>query len=132
MLLYLSIFGVFLSVILLFYNKEKSGSTFFLGFFFFSLSMYALSQYILLYSKSFVLIVIFLKNFACVSALPFVIGPMFYWYIRSVLYDNSELKITDSVHLLLMALYFVISVPQNLAPLSDKISDAITLLNNTH
>jgi AraC-like DNA-binding protein len=131
MLLYLSIFGVFLSVILLTYNKEKSGSTFFLGFFFFSLSMYALCQYILLYSKSIILVIIFLKNFAVLSAIPYLIGPMFYWYIRSVLYDNSELRTIDGLHLLLMAIYFFVSIPQNIAPLSEKIADAITLLNNT-
>jgi AraC-like DNA-binding protein len=78
-----------------------------------------------------VLIVVFENNFAALAALPYLIGPMFYWYIRSVLNDSSQLNQTDTFHLLLFAIYFAVSIPQNVAPLSDKIANAIALVNDT-
>ena len=131
MLPFLSLTGIFLSVILLSFNKKKFGATIYLGFFFLSLSIYAFSQYILLYSKSVFLITFFLYNFAALASLPYLIGPMLYWYIRSVLYDNLDLKKIDSLHLFLMALFFVVSIPQNCSPLSLKIINAIALVNDT-
>ena len=131
MLLYLSIIGVFLSLILLTYHRKNFGATIYLGFFFLSLSIYAFSQYILLYSKSIFLIIIFLHNFSVLASLPYLIGPMLYWYIRSVLSDNPELKITESLHLMLMLVFFLVSLPQNCVPLSDKIINAISLFNDT-
>lgn len=131
MLLFLSILGVFLSVILLTFNAKRFAATHYLGFFFLSLSLNALSQYILLYSKSVFWVVLFLQNYAVLASLPYLIGPMLYWYIRSVLSDNPELKITDSLHLLPLLVYFLISIPQNSVPVSDKIADAIALLNDT-
>lgn len=131
MLLFLSMLGIFLSVILLSFNGKKFAATYFLGFFFFSLSVYAFSQYILLYSKSVFLITFFLHNFSALASLPYLIGPMLFLYIRSVLTDDPELKITDSLHLMPILIYFLVSIPQNCVPLSDKIADAITLFNNT-
>lgn len=131
MLLFLSILGVFLSIILLSFNAKNFGATIYLGFFFLSLSLYAFSQYILLYSKSVFLITFFLHNLAVLASLPYLIGPMLYWYIRSVLYDNLHLSKTDCLHLILMVLFFIVSIPQNCAPISKKIIDAISLYNDT-
>jgi AraC-like DNA-binding protein len=131
MLLSSSLIGIFLSVILLTFNRKNFGANIYLGFFFLSLSIYAFCQYILLYSKSVFLITFFLHNFASLAALPFLIGPMLYCYIRSVLSDDPELKITDGLHLLPMLVYFLVSIPQNCVPLSDIIINAISLLNNT-
>jgi hypothetical protein len=131
MLLFLSILGVFLSVILLTFNAKRFAANLFLGLFFLSLSLNGFSQYILLYSKSVSFVIFFLHNYAVLASLPYLIGPMLYWYLRGVLSDDPELKITDSLHLLPMLLYFVLSIPQNSVPFSDKISDAIALLNDT-
>lgn len=131
MLFFLSILGVFLSVLMLSFSAKKFAATLFLGFFFLSVSLYVLSQYIILYSKSVFLITFFLYNFSVFAALPYLIGPMLYWYVRSVLNDNEGLNKTDSIHLLLMVIYFLISLPQNSSSLADKISDALSLYNNT-
>jgi len=131
MLPFLSLTGIFLSVILLSFNRKNFGATIYLGFFFLSLSIYAFSQYVLLYSKSVFLITFFLYNFAALASLPYLIGPMLYWYIRSVLYDNLDLRKIDFLHLFLMALFFVVSIPQNCSPLSLKITNAIALFNDT-
>lgn len=132
MLLYLSIIGVLLSVILLSYQRTKFGATIYLGFFYLSLSIYAFCQYILLYSKSVGLITFFLCNFAALTSLLYLIGPMLFFYVRSVLNDTPVLRKTDSLHLFLMAFFFVISIPQNCAPLSEKIADSLALVNDTN
>lgn len=131
MLLFLSILGIFLSVILLTFNAKRFAATHYLGFFFLSLSLNAFSQHILLYSKSVFLVLLFLQNYAVLASLPYLIGPMLYWYIRSVLSDNAELKIKDSLHLLPLLVYFLLSIPQNFAPLYVKITDALSLINDT-
>ena len=98
MLLFLSIVGVFLSVILISFHAKKFGATLFLGLFFFTVSMYAVSQYILLYSGSVFFVTLFLIHFSVFASLPYLIGPMLYFYVRSVLYDTLRLKRSDSLH----------------------------------
>jgi AraC-like DNA-binding protein len=131
MLFFLSLIGILLSVILLSFNRKNFGANIYLGFFFLFLSLYAFSQYILLYSKSVNLIVFFLYNFAFLASVPYLIGPMLLWYIRSILSDNPKLKYIDGLHLLPWLIYFLLSIPQNLVPHSDKIASAIALVNDT-
>ncbi len=130
MLLFLSILGIFLSVILLYFNAQKNGSTIFLGVFFLLLSLYGFYQYVLLYSKSVLLVEILLAGFAIVFPVLYLIGPMLYWYIRSVLTDNSRLKRKDIWHLLPMILYFLAALPYTFVPLADKIQAATEVVND--
>lgn len=125
MLLFLSILGIFLSVILMYFNIRKNASTIYLGIFFLLISLYGFYQYALLYSKSVFLIELLLLGFAIVIPALYLIGPMLYWYIRSVLTDNSHLKRKDLWHLLPMAIYFLAALPYTLVPLSDKVEAAI-------
>lgn len=130
MLLFLSILGIFLSVILLFFNARKNGSTIYLGFFFLLISLYSFYQYVLLYSKSVFLIEILLVGFSIVFPMLYLIGPMLYWYIRSVLTDNSRLKRKDFWHLMPLIIYFLSSIPYNFVPLNDKIQAAIEVVKD--
>lgn len=52
MILFLSITGIFLSAILLYYNAKENTSSIYLGSFFLFISLYAFNQYLILYSKS--------------------------------------------------------------------------------
>lgn len=130
MLLFLSILGIFLSVILLYFNIRKNLSTLYLGSFFLSLSLYGLYQYILLYSKSVILISIFLFNIALVASPLYLIGPMIYWYVRSVLTDNYHLQRRDGWHLLPMAIYFISAFSYTFVPWHEKVQTARTIVEN--
>ena len=130
MLLFLSILGFFLSLILLYFNVRKNISTFYLGIFFLLISLYGFYQYALLYSKSVFLIEILLLGFAIVFPPLFLIGPMLYWYIRSVLTDNSRLKRKDIWHLLPMIIYFLAALPYTFVPFSDKIKAATEVVKD--
>lgn len=124
MLLFLSILGIFLSVILLYFNARKNASTIYLGVFFMLLSLYGFYQYVLLYSKSVALVSLFLFNIAIISSPLYLIGPMLYWYIRSVLTDNSRLKRSDIWHLFPMIIFFIAAIPHLFIPWHEKIATA--------
>jgi AraC-like DNA-binding protein len=130
MLLFSSILGIFLSLILLYFNARKNGSTIFLGIFFLLLSLYGFYQYVLLYSKSVFLIEILLVGFSIVFPVLYLIGPMLYWYIRSVLTDNSRLNPKDIWHLMPLIIYFLSSIPYNFVPLDDKIQAAVAVVKD--
>ena len=124
MLLSLSIIGIILSVILLIFNIRKNASTAYLGVFFLLVSLYGFYQYVLLYSKSVFLVSLFLFNIAIICSPLYIIGPMLYWYIRSVLTDNSRLNRKDIWHLLPMIIFFVAAIPHAFVPWHEKVEVA--------
>lgn len=130
MLLFSSILGIFLSVILLYFNARKNRSTIYLGVFFFLLSLYAFYQYVLLYSHSVTLISLFLVNIAVCSSPLYLIGPMLYWYIRSVLADSANLKRSDLWHFVPMIIFFVSALPHSFTPWHEKVEVARTVVQN--
>jgi AraC-like DNA-binding protein len=130
MLLFSSILGIFLSLILLYFNASKNRSTIYLGLFFLLISLYGFYQYVLLYSKSVFLIEILLAGFAIVFPVLYLIGPMLFWYIRSVLTDNSRLKRKDIWHLLPMLIFFMAALPYTFVPFSEKIEAATAVVKD--
>ena len=130
MLAFLSLLGIFLSVILLLFNARKFMSSVYLGLFFFLISLYGLYQYILLYSKSVTLISLFLFNLPLFVSPIYLIGPMFYWYIRSVLSDDPKLKRSDFWHFVPMIVYFISALPNVFVPWHEKVEAAEMAVRN--
>lgn len=124
MLLFLSILGIFLSLILLYFNARKYRSSLYLGLFFFLVSLYGFYQYILLYSKSVTLISLFLFNLSIFSSPVYLIGPMLYWYVRSVLSDNPKLRKNDLLHFLPALVFFISALPNAFVPWHEKVEAA--------
>jgi AraC-like DNA-binding protein len=124
MLPFLSITGISLFLIIVYFNGRKYPSFIYLGGFFFLISLYALYQYILLYSKSVFLVSLFLFNIAIVSSPLYLIGPMLYWYIRSVLTDNAKLTRRDLWHLAPMIIFFIAALPHAFVPWQEKVEAA--------
>ena len=54
----------------------------------------------------------------------YLIGPLLYWYIRSVLTDNHRLKRRDLWHLLPMIVFFLAAIPHTFISWSDKVEAA--------
>lgn len=129
MLLFLSIFGIFLSLILL-YHKRRYQSTVYLSLFFLFSSLYMLYQYILLYSGSVALISGFLFSLSIAASPVYLIGPMLYWYVRSVLTDNAKLKRKDLWHFLPMGIYFIAALPETFLPWHEKVELAVKTVND--
>ena len=127
MLLFLSITGLFLSAILFAYNFRINRSTLYLAIFFFSISIYCFLQYVMLYSKSVVLVSMFFFNIGFIT---YLIGPALYWYTRSLLTDNSRLKKRDIWHLLPAIVFFMVSLPNLFSSWSHKIEIANKIVDN--
>ena len=127
MLLFISLIGVLLSVILLSFVVGKPNSNLYLGGFFFMISVCGMNQYALVESKSVFLISILSTNF---TSFYYLIGPLLYWYIRSVLTDNSRFKKTDFLHLIPAIVYLTASLPHIFSPYSYKVDIATAIVKD--
>lgn len=108
MLLYISLFGIFLSLLLLFFNGRNYLASIYLGLYFLFVSIYGIIHYILLWSKSILLVAIFTTNFGCFA---YLIGPLSYLYIRSVITDNARLRKSDAFHFIPMIIFLIAALP---------------------
>jgi len=127
MILSLSILGVILSLLLLVFNARKFNSTIYLGSFFLLISLYGFIQYALMYSNSVFLIGIVYIN---IGSPTYLIGPVLYIYIRSVLRDDSKLKMHDLLHLIPMLIYLAGTFPYILTPWPYKMEIARQICEN--
>lgn len=130
MLIFLSIVGIILSVLLIVFNIRRNQSIIYLSIFFFLVSIYEINIYVLLYSKSVFLVSVFLLFIPLFGSLTFLIGPMLYLYFRSVLSDDSKFKKKDIWHLVPMAIFFVVSLPLMFTSWYDKVSAAKELVKD--
>lgn len=127
MLLFLSLLGLFLSVILLYFNARKFTSSIYLGAFFFLISLYGFIQYSILYSKSVTLVGIVFIN---IGFLSYLTGPALYLYVRSVLTDQARLEKRDLWHLLPALIFFIAAIPYMFTPWSEKVLIAAKLVED--
>jgi len=127
MLLFLSLTGIILSLVLLHFNAPGYNPIIYLGVFFFCVSLYGLTQYALLDSKSVFLVSILCTNF---TFLYYLAGPLLYLYIRSILTDNSRLKKTDLLHFIPSLVFLAASLPYILTPYSFKVEVATAIVKD--
>jgi AraC-like DNA-binding protein len=127
MLIYLSLSGILLSVILYFRGARLNRSSAYLAGFFFLVSLYSFFIYALFYSKSVTLVSLAFVN---ATSITFLIGPMIYWYTRSVLSDDHRLRKTDILHLLPAFIFLATSLPYIFSPYQEKLKIAEELVRN--
>lgn len=111
MVLFLSIAGIFLSILLISFSARNYRSSIYLGLFFFLLSLYAFYLYALIYSQSVFWVKFFLFLIPIFGTLLYLIGPMLFWYIRSVITDHHKLRKSDWWHFLPAAIFFFAALP---------------------
>jgi len=128
--LFLSILGIFLSALLLYFNARENKSTIYLGVLFLTAGVYSFTHYALFNSKSITLTAAVLVNSGFV---PLLSGPVLYLYIRSVLEDDPHLKKYDAWHLLPVLLFLAVASPFLLSSWAFKkevAGEFISALNN--
>lgn len=108
MQLFISIAGILLSAILLWFNARNNRSAVYLGVFFILASISSFHRYVVNFSESVTLVGIFLINFSVVY---YIVGQSFYFYIRSILTDNPSLKKQDLWHFLPIVLFLILGAP---------------------
>jgi len=96
------------------------------GFFFF-VSLYLLNNYILTFSKSNSLVAIFVTT---IPTFFFLIGPLSYFYVRSIIRDNSKLSYTDYIHFALFIIAFLGTMPILFSSWAHKQEVADILISN--
>lgn len=126
-LLILPVVGLILSIILLYFNARKFPAFIFLGALCFLVCLYSFIQWVLYYSKSPTLVGIFYLNFAFLA---YLIGPLNYWYIRSVLKDEYRLKKNDLWHIVPALIVLATSIPYLLTSGSVKTRVASEIIND--
>jgi len=127
MLLFLSLTGLFLSILLLIFSVKRLPSSWYLGAFFFLVSQYALIYYILVESHSVWLTVIF---FIHPAFLLYLTGPVLFIYVRSVLTDQVNLRRKDLWHLLPAVIFFLSTLPYLLLSGEEKTANATLIASD--
>jgi len=127
MILYISVFGIFLSLLLIYNNAKRYPSIIYLGVCFLLLSLYGVNQYAVISSQSVILIAIMSTN---LTFLYYLIGPMSYLYIRSVLTNDARLRKVDIVHFLPMLIYLIAALPHIFSSYSYKAQLAQSIISD--
>lgn len=127
MLLYLSLSGVLLSVLLIYYNARKYKASVYLGLFFLLVSFYSFHHYIFIYTKSAFWVGVLYVNTTSVF---YLTGPMCYFYIRSVITDDARLRWRDCWHFLPAVLHFSAAMAYVVKPWAYKMEIAHAIVEN--
>ena len=126
-ILFISIIGLSLSILILFFNKGYERANIYLSGFFFFISLYLLNNYILTFSKSSFWVAVFITT---IPSFFFLIGPLSYFYIRSIIRDNSKLSQTDYIHFALFFIAFLGTMPILFSSWAYKQEVAKILISN--
>lgn len=129
LLFYLSAFSVFLSLLLLFYNRGYNRANLFLAGYFFCSSLFLLAQYFFLNSRSIFTIAFFTT--IC-SSLFFLIGPFAYFYVRSMFLDTIKFSKKDYLHFILFFFVFIGLLPFLFSTWENKLLIIHKILNQTY
>ena len=105
---YICLTGLFLPLLILFYNKGyKSVNRYLAGYLFVS-SLYLLQSFTFLYGVS--------LNFVAFCTLTYgsifyLVGPLSFFYVRGLLRDNTKMDKKDWFHFLPFIIFFTGSIP---------------------
>ena len=101
--IYICLTGMFLPVVILFYNKGYLSANRYLAGFLFFAALYLLESFYFFYGKSLDGIAFFTTT----HAFFYLIGPFSFFYVRSILNDNSNISKRDFLHYALFTLSFL-------------------------
>lgn len=114
---YISILTIFLAILLAYHNWNINRNSIFLSGFIFMISLYSLIHYELLINKNEFLLAVFYNNTAPIG---FLVGPLFYFYVRGILLDNIKLTKKDLLHFIPSLINLVSITPYVLTPFAYK------------
>lgn len=129
MILSLGLLGIFLSALLIFYNKGYRSANIYLGLFLFFFNFIILSHSIYLNNQSKEVISFVLS--IPINATVYAIGPLAFLYVRSILNDNAKFSSYDWLHFIIFAIFFVGRLSFNLSGWDDEYKVADDILNQS-
>ena len=104
---YICLTGLFLPLLILYFNKGYRSANRYLAAFLFFASLYLLENFYFFYGASANKVAFFTNT----HAFFYLIGPCAFFYLRSLLRDNSKLNKTDLLHFALFGISFVGYIP---------------------
>jgi len=129
MILLLGGLGVFLSALLIFYNKGYRSANIYLGLFLFFFNFIILTHYIYIFSESAEVISFVLR--VPINATAYAVGPLAFLYVRSILRDNAKLSKFDWFHFIFFAIFFTGRLLNNLSGWDGQYQVTDEILNNS-
>lgn len=127
MLLYISIFTIVLSIILLLFNWKINRNAAFLACVFIIFSIYGIAHYFVIYGQNPFWLAVFYNNF---TPLMLVAGPFLYFYVRGTLLDTEKLCHWDYVHFIPALVHLMSITPYLFSPFEYKLKIAQQLIHN--
>lgn len=127
MLLYLTLAGFLISILVLINLKNSNKANIYLLFFLLINNIYALSHYATVYSQNKYLIATMLIHF---TPLYLMLGPLFYFYVRSLLVDDYKLSKQDYLHFIPAVIILINVLPYIFKGFDYKLAYAITVMEN--
>lgn len=128
MLLYLTLAGFLITLLVLINLRNSNKANIYLLFFLLINNIYALSHYATVYSHSKYFIAIMLIHFT-----PFylLLGPLFYFYVRSLLIDDHRLSKRDYLHFIPALIILINIFPYIFKGIDYKLAYASKVIENT-
>jgi len=119
--------SIFLSILLLVYNKGYKSANVYLGLFLFLSNLITLSLYLYIFSNSKAVL-------AFVMSIPinpsvYTLGPLAYLYVRAILSDNAKFTKYDVLHFVIFAVNLIGRLPYSLAGWEEKLRIASNIIN---
>lgn len=123
---YICLTGMFLPLVILFYNKGYLSANRYLAGFLFFAALYVLESFYFFYGKEIYIIAFFTNT----HAFFYLIGPCAFYYVRSILKDNSKLAKIDYFHFALFAIFLVGYIPYFFSNWDYKLTIAQNIFSN--
>lgn len=127
MLLYLSIFTIAISIVLLYYNWETNKNMLYLSSVFILTSLFGIGHYFMTWGGSRFWLAVFYNHF---SPLMFLIGPFLYFYVRNTLLDRNTLAKKDGLHFIPAVIALIGTLPYIFQPFEKKLQNADQIIQN--
>jgi uncharacterized membrane protein YbhN (UPF0104 family) len=127
MLLYLSLFTILLSFVLLVYTKKSNSNAFYLTLFFILSSTFGLAHHFVFQTTDLFWIAVFFNHFV---PFMFLIGPFLYFYVRATLNETKKLSGKDILHFVPALISLLGTIPYYCTPFATKISIAQQLIDH--
>lgn len=127
MLLYVSLFTVLLSLLLLYNNWKINKNAAYLSLFLIFSSIYGMAHYFAIYGKSPFWLAVFYNHF---TPLMLLLGPLLLFYVRGTLNDTSRLNKWDNLHFIPALIHLIGIIPYVFQPFEEKIKIATAIIEN--
>ena len=118
---------MFLSLLMLIFNRGYKKANRFLAGVLFCSSLYSLLLYVFLFSGSVYWSTIFVT---CIPSSFFLLGPFSFFYVRSILRDNSKLSRVDYLHFVLFLVCLSGTLPFLFSSWENKLIVGQNMLSN--